>query len=101
MLNLNTYYILCNLVDNEHIETKVEIFNIAPTSYRNTTNPQEEILNTWEVQSGTVKIRIAEERDAYHYSYVVDVVIEDAVYLDTSGNTIEIKEKYFDNRVVG
>lgn len=53
-----------------------------------------EEVKTWDIQEGAVKIRIVREKNECDTSYdLVDVVLENAIYVDADNNTVTIERK--------
>ena len=53
-----------------------------------------EEVKTWDIQEGAVKIRIVREKNEFDTSYdLVDVVLENAIYVDADNNTVTIERK--------
>ena len=59
-----------------------------------------EKLNSWEIKSGTVEIRLVREKSECDNTYVVDVILKNAIYKDAENNEISIDYKEFLNVLV-
>lgn len=59
-----------------------------------------EKLNTWEIKSGSVEIRIVREKSECDDTYVVDVILKNAKFMDDENNEIFIGYKEFTNVLV-
>lgn len=99
-VKLTKEYQSFDLSTHEHMGSKLEKFNKVNTNYCNDALlPNIEMINSWQLESGTAEARI--EWDCESDVYLVDVIIRYATYKDSSGNEITVDEKAFNNVVVG
>ena len=101
-LNLNSNFQSFLIQNNTHITSTVETFNKQSNDCycSDAIDPELEKLKTWEIQAGTVEIRIVREKSECDDTYVVDVILKNAVYADTENNGIFIEHKEFRNVLV-
>lgn len=100
-IEITKEYTSYDLLSNPVLFSNIESFNLPFEYCNDAINPNVERLNTWNVKSGTVKVRMVREPNDCELGYVIDVEISDAVYEDSSGNTISVEKQTFDNVVVG
>ena len=101
-VNLTKSYQSFDLATNPFVITAIEAFNQSYQPYcTDVVIPGFEMTNKWEVQSGKAEVRIVRDKNECEFGYVVDVIIRNATYQDSTGNTITITEKVFDNVLVG
>lgn len=58
------------------------------------------LLNSWELSSGTVGIRVVDNENECG-TYLAEVILSEVEFMDSTGSTINIKSKYFERVVVG
>ena len=88
-----------SIEDNPNISSRIVMFNKPGNNYcTDAIDADLEEVKTWDIQEGTVEIRIVREKSECDTSYdLVDVVLENAVYVDTDNNTVTIERKEFLN----
>ncbi len=101
-LNLGSGFKAFDMVSSPEIISVIETINRDYIMYCNDALPPDlKITETWEVQSGTVEIRIVRDKNECEYGYVVDVVLKNAIYKNSLGNEFTIGNLYLDNVIVG
>ena len=101
-LDLNSQYKSFEIQNYTSITSAVETFNKQSNDCycSDAIDAELEKLNSWEIQSGTIEIRIVREKSESDNTYVVDVILKNAVYKDAENNEIIINHKEFLNILV-
>lgn len=101
-LNLNNQFKSFDIQNNSSITSKIETFNKQSNDCYCSDAIDTELnkLKTWNIQSGTVEIRIVREKSECDDTYVVDVILKNAIYLDDENDEISIENKQFLNVLV-
>jgi len=95
-LSLTNEFQSFSLANNSLVGAQIEELNLPYVPYCTDVLIQNmEVLNTWRAISGTVEIRIAEEKTTCDERYVVDIYLHNAVFEDADGNQISISKKAF------
>jgi hypothetical protein len=63
-------------------------------------DPEIQVLKKWEIVSGTADIRIIREKNDCDNTYVVDVILRNAIFCDAEANNYAIDYKEFKNVLV-
>lgn len=101
-LDLNNQFKSFEIQNNSSITSVVETFNIQTNDCYCTDAIISglEKLNSWEIQSGTVEIKVVREKSECDDTYVVDVILKNAIYKDADNNEMVIDYKEFLNILV-
>lgn len=87
--------------NNPAISASIEKFNMAASNYCTDLMVVDlERENIWMLESGTVSIRIVRDRNQCENTYVVDLLINEASFLDSEKNKIQVENKEFRNVLV-
>ena len=79
----------------------IESYNMNRPPYCNDDIPFSlRLLNSWTLQSGEVSARVAQHHTDCE-TYLVDLILQNAVFRDSTGNEIAIESQYFHNVIVG
>ncbi len=101
-LNLNSDFISFEIQDNEYIKSEITQFNLPRNSFCKDYGDSElEIINLWNLKSGTVEIRLVHDKNECNSEYVVDVIIRQGLFMDSLGIEIFVRDKEILNVIVG
>jgi hypothetical protein len=101
-IDLNNQFKSFEIPNNSGITSVVESFNKQSNDCycSDAIDTKLERLNTWNLQSGTIEIRIVREKSECDETYVVDVILKNATYMDDENNELFIDYKEFSNVLV-
>lgn len=101
-LDLNSQFKSFEMKNNSSITSAVQTFNMQTNDCycSDAVIPGLKTINTWIIQSGTLEIRIVRERSECDETYVVDVILKNAIFKDLKNNEIVIEHKAFLNILV-
>lgn len=101
-LVLNNKFKSFEIKNNSSITSAIQTFNMETNECycSDSVIPGLKTFNTWIIQSGTVEIRIVRERSECDNTYVVDVILKNAIFKDLKNNEIRIEQKAFLNILV-
>ncbi len=101
-LVLNSQFKSFEIKNNSSITSAVQTFNMQTNDCycSDAIIPGLKTFNTWVIQSGIVEIRIVRERSECDNTYVVDVILKNAIFKDLKNNEISIEHKAFLNILV-
>ena len=101
-LVLNNQFKSFEIKNNSSITSAVQTFNMQTNDCycSDAVIAGLKTFNTWVIQSGIVEIRIVREKSECDNTYVVDVILKDAIFKDLNNNEILIEQKAFMNILV-
>jgi hypothetical protein len=101
-LDLNNQFKSFEIRKNSSITSAIQTFNMETNDCycSDVVLPGLKTYNTWIIQSGAIEIRIVRERSDCDDTYVVDVILKNAIFKDLKNNEILIEYKAFLNILV-
>lgn len=101
-LVLNNQFKSFEIKNSSSITSAIQTFNMQTNDCycSDAIIPGLKTFNTWIIQSGIVEIRIVRERSECDSTYVVDVILKNAIFKDLKNNEIFIEHKAFLNILV-
>lgn len=101
-IDLNNQFKSFEIQSNSGLTSVVESFNKQSNDCycSDAIDTELEKINTWNIQSGTIEIRIVREKSECDETYVVDVILKNAIYMDDENDEIFIDHKEFSNVLV-
>ncbi len=99
--NLNDEFQTFDVTQRCIVNARIEELNSSNHNYcTDALNPASELLNSYEPALGNVNVRIVEDRNECNQTYVLDVELINASFIDSNSNTISIVNEAFKNVIV-
>lgn len=90
-----------DIITNPFITTHIDELNKEGDNYcTDAIDPGIQVVKRWEIVSGAAEIRIVREKNDCDNTYVVDVILRNAIFSDGEANNYTIEYKEFKNVLV-
>ena len=87
-----------DLITNSFITAYIDELTKEGNNYcTDAIDPEIQVIKKWEIVSGTIEIRIVREKNDCDNTYVVDVILRNAIFSDSEANIFTIENKEFKN----